>query len=55
MLRSRLSIARQPLIQRRTLVTQANVAVNNENKIEQKDKTNEYNQQLVHLTHHDDH
>jgi hypothetical protein len=42
MLRSRLSIARQPLIQRRTLVTQANVAVNNENKIEQKDKTNEY-------------
>ncbi|CAF5162952.1 unnamed protein product, partial [Rotaria sp. Silwood1] len=41
MLGSRLLTRSQPLFQR-TFVTQANVAVTNENKTEQGDKTNEY-------------
>ena len=41
MLRSRLLSTSQPLIQR-TIVTQPKVAVNNDNKIDQKDKTTEY-------------
>jgi len=41
MLRTRLLFANQSLFQR-TIVTQANIAVNNENKVEQTDKTIEY-------------
>jgi len=41
MLRSRLLSTGQPLFQR-TIVTQTKVSENNENKIEQKDKINEY-------------
>jgi hypothetical protein len=40
MLRSRLLYTSQPILQR-TIVTQPKVSVNNENKLDQKDKTNE--------------